>query len=245
VKTILATLALAFALLGLAPAAQAGLILQPAAASTDMGTFSFFSPPDNTRNQSGLSAGYTSLVTDFDTYIASNPTHNSLDVFNDWRSNIGIVTGSFDFDLGGTFTIQSFALWNIGSGQFSLANVRGFELLADDNAAFSSPTSLGSFDANPNTGPDTAVLPGVFPFAPTSAAFVRMVITSNNGAIVTEIGEAAFEVQSSPAAVPEPASMGLLAAGGLGLLGYGWRRRARAVRRSSSKHCSLNQGDLP
>jgi hypothetical protein len=230
VKTTLTALALAFALLGLAPAAQAGLILQPASASTNMGTFPNFSP-DNVRDQSGLSPpGYTSLVTDFDSYIASNPTHNSFSGLHAWFSATGTTTGNFDFALGappgGTFTIQSFALWNRGGD--SLLNVRGFELLADDNAAFSSPVSLGSFNANPNTGPGGAVLPEVFTFAPTSAAFVRMRITSNNGGGNTGFGEAAFEVQASPAAVPEPASLTLLAAGGLGLLGNAYRRRRPA-----------------
>src|SRR5262245_27194038 len=78
VKTTLTPLALAVALLaGPAPAARAGFVLQPAGASTNMGSIVGTSSPDNTRNQSGLSAGYTSLVTDFDSYIASNPTHNN------------------------------------------------------------------------------------------------------------------------------------------------------------------------
>ena len=122
-KATLTLLALAVTLLGgLAPTAHAGLILQPAAASTNMGTFPG-SSPDNTRNQSGLSTGYTSLVTDFDTYIASNPTHNSNLFANVWVSAIGTLTGNFDFDLGGTFTIQSFALWNFGNNFNN--NVRG------------------------------------------------------------------------------------------------------------------------
>jgi len=55
--------------------ARAGVILQAASASTDMGTLA--GSPDNVRNQSGLSAGYTSGVTDFDAYLAGNPTHDS------------------------------------------------------------------------------------------------------------------------------------------------------------------------
>src|SRR5262245_17023920 len=61
--------------LALTPAqARAGVILQPASASTDMGTV--FGSPDNVRNQSGLNSGYTSGATDFDSYVAGNPTHD-------------------------------------------------------------------------------------------------------------------------------------------------------------------------
>jgi hypothetical protein len=91
---------------------------------------------------------------------------------------------------------------------------------------FSSPTLLGTFDAHPDTGPGFAVLPEVFTFSPTSAAFVRMRITSNNSfQFWTRFGEAAFEVQA--AQVPEPSSLTLLAFGIAGLAGYGWRRRTR------------------
>ena len=228
-KTILRLLALAVVLLGgLASAARAGVILQPASASTNMGSAGGGISPSNTRNQSGLSAGYTSQVTDFDAYIAGNPTHD-ITIGNGstvWASATGTTTGNFDFALGGTFTVESFALWNAG-GNVGF-NVRGFELLASGDASFTNPTSLGSFNANPNTGIPSAVLPEVFTFSATSAAFVRLRITSNNGDAFTGFGEAAFEVQTSPTAVPEPASLALLAAGGLGLLGYARRRRARA-----------------
>jgi hypothetical protein len=39
----------------------------------------------------------------------------------------------------------------------------------------------------------------------------------------------AFEILGTPTAAPEPASLTLLTAGALGLVGYGWRRRRRAM----------------
>lgn len=222
-------LASAALLASLAPAARAGFILQPAAASASIGTTN--GSPDNTRNQSGLSAGYTSLVTDFDAYIASAPTHNSFLDVNLWLASA--ESGNLDFDLGGTFTIESFALWNRGSSHS--VNVRDFELLADDNAAFSSPTSLGAFVANSNTGPFFAVLPEVFTFAPSSASFVRMRIVSTSFSaigIVPLVGEVAFEAQPAvTAAAPEPATLTMFGLFAPALL-FGLRRRASRGRLS-------------
>jgi hypothetical protein len=225
-KTTLIPLVLAVFLLALVPAAQAGIILQPASASTDMGNFNGTSVPNNVIIQSGLSTGYTSLVTDFDSYIASKPTHNSNSDANIWRSAFQTTKGNFDFSLGGTHTIASFALWNAGGN--NIWNVAGFELLASADSSFSSPTSLGSFTANANTGTADAVLPEVFTFTPTSAAFVRMHITSNWGDVYgTWFGEAAFEEQPATATVPEPGSVALVGLGALSLVGYGYRRRQR------------------
>jgi hypothetical protein len=208
----------AAALLVLTPAVQADPILRPVAASTDMTSVT---SPDNTRDGSGLSADYASLVDDFDIYIASNPTHDSS-FDNSWQSAGGDDTGNFDFELGGSYVIESFALWNRGGNLPE--NLFEFTLLADDNAAFSSPVFLGSFTANDNTGDSSNVLPEVFTFFPTEASFVRLVIASNSGDVAfTSFGEAAFEVQQ---AVPEPPLLALLAAGAVALI---------AVRRKYSR----------
>jgi hypothetical protein len=147
----------------------------------------------NVGNQSGLSSTYVDKATIFDTYIASTPTHSNAVDGNFWTSQSGTTTGNVDFDLGGTFFLQSFALWNYGDNND--INITGITLLADDDASFSSPTVLGSFTPNPNMGPSVSVDPEVFSFTITSASHVRMQITSNNGdPAITAFGEAAFEL---------------------------------------------------
>ena len=49
--------------------AQAAFVLQPTTYTTNMGGASYFK---HVIDQSGLSTGYTRLVTDFDTYIAGS-----------------------------------------------------------------------------------------------------------------------------------------------------------------------------
>jgi len=162
-------------------------VFQAESVSTDMGTS--FNVLANVSNQSGLSAGYQSGDTDFDTYIASTPTHDS--VSGGWASS-GTTSGNVDFDLGGTFIIRSIAFWNVGGD--ASENITGMTLLADDDAGFSNPVTLGSFTPDTNTGSIFSVVAEVFAFAPISASHVRMQITSNNGNANTAFGEAAFEI---------------------------------------------------
>lgn len=204
--------------------AQADLILQPASASTNMGTLS--GSPNGARDQSGLSVTYTSLLTDFDAYLAGNPTHNSGNDDNCWVGNT--ATGNFDFDLGGSRVLLSFALWNYNAG--GADDLVGFNLLADDNAAFSSPVTLGSFVADANFfGSSIAIPAQVFTFTATSASFVRLQITSNVNSPFTAFGEGAFEVQ----AIPEASSLATVGLVLVGNVAWFWRlarvrnRRAR------------------
>ena len=200
------------------PGAHAAPILQPAAATTGMGWTTTYEPV-HAVDQSGLSVNYVSGVTDFDSYVASATTFTGASSNNMWFSAAGNITGTFDFDLGGSFDIQSFALW--ADPQSAGQGVMGFNLLADDNASFSSATLLGSYSAVDGLG-DPGNLAQVFGFTPTTASYVRMEILSNNGsATYTGISEAAFEL----VAVPLPAAVWLFGSGLLALIGIGRQRR--------------------
>jgi hypothetical protein len=176
--------------------AVAGVILQPNSATSSQ---TQFGAADNARNQSGLSIGYTSLVTDFNTYIGSNPLHNSQDQPNRWTSTS--LPASLDFYLGGSFTIDAIAFWNQGAG---IGSTLAFTLIAADNAAFGGATTLGNF--NPvAVGSVTAVAAQVFTFAPTQAQFVRFTATQSNGFDGATVGEVAFDIASATSA-PEPSA---------------------------------------
>jgi hypothetical protein len=230
-KTATATLGGFLLCMFAAVGAQAGTILQPFGAATTMGNYPTYEP-FRAINQSGLSAGYSSGVTDFDTYVATTSTVGGANGLNAWFASSGNVVGNFDFDLGGSHLIESFALWS-DPQPISNQGIRQFNLFADDNSGFSSPELLGSFtaaDANcvgcTPAQADAFNLAQVFGFTPTAASYVRLQILSNYGNTdTTGISEAAFEV----APVPLPAAAWLLLSGLGGIGALARRRKSRTV----------------
>ena len=203
-------------------AANAGVILSPINVyNNTIGVFGG-SSTDNMLNQSGLSAGFTSGVTDFGAYIAGNPTHTrGNELANGWVGpGGGPFTGILDFDLGATYQISNFALWNVAAG--SSANVARFTLLLSSTADFSGGvTNLGSF-TNPELAASNPYPATVFG-ASGSGQFLRLQIDSHYGnGNVVEIGEVALDASNQ---VPIPATLALF---GLGLAGIGWSRRRHA-----------------
>ncbi len=178
--------------------ACAGVILQPAAASTNMGAYF---PTVQAHDKSGLSANYTSLVDDFDTYLAGNPTAQT-GASRIWGSAEGVRSGTLTFDLGAAYTLTSMALWNLADDPSA---IREFELLIDDNLAFSSPTNVGSFTASNSLGTSPFAEAQVFTFSATQGSFVRLEIQNTWSAtsFFAGVNEVAFEV------VPEPSALAL------------------------------------
>jgi hypothetical protein len=195
----------------------AGTMLQPASVSTGMGFFQPGFEPVNAINQTGLSAGYTSGVTDFTSFAATTNTVLGNGAGRAWFSTAGVTTGNFDFDLGGLNLISAFVLWN--EPNVIHQGVNDFQLLADITPAFSSPVLLGTFNAVDGLG-NANNFGQTFIFAPTPAVYVRMVILSNHGSTTTTgFTEAAF----GTGVIPAPPTLAL---GALGLLGLK-RRRGR------------------
>ena len=103
---------IAFSFLGLP--ANADLVYSPTAViGNTMGSFSAAGlVPENLINQTGLDSGFTSGVTDFDTYINTGPLHDTFVSGKYWASDFAALPGDMDFDLGESLAISRMVLWN-------------------------------------------------------------------------------------------------------------------------------------
>lgn len=205
------------ALLGTGAQAAPGTIISAVAATVDTNGPGFGSIA-NTYNQAGLTSGYTSGVTNFDTYIAGDPQHTDIFACCEFFGNSGTNSLRVTYDLGSVTKIDRLALWNEESSGIGLLNL----LASTDGVTF---TSLLS-GLTPTDNPVGSYLADVFSFAAISTRYVRFEASgcpqSNPGTFAAcAIGEVAFRA----GAVPEPSSWMMLIAG-FGLTGAAMRRRA-------------------
>jgi hypothetical protein len=215
--------------LGVTPlTASAGFVLSPGSVIANTMGEAPGASVNQLLNQSGLSVGYTSGVTDFATYIASGPTHTRAVQADQWFSSIGTFPpGHIDFDLGNEYMVRDLAFWN-GAGT-TTANVQNFRVFTSNVPDFSVSTLVGSF-TNPQQRSSNTYPVTVFHLTNTDARYVRLDLDTYYGnPNVVGIGEVAFDATSATAAAPEPASLTLLGIGSIGLLGYGWRRRKQSA----------------
>lgn len=116
-KVLLPALGAAAMLCLAAPAAQAGVIIQPKAVTVNIGGELLNFSAGNMINQSGLSKTYVSGVTDFDSYVASNPIHSAA--AGEWLSTGPLTFARVTFDLGEVTEFNGFAIWNEDSSSIS------------------------------------------------------------------------------------------------------------------------------
>lgn len=220
-KSTLAWLLATLALIAVQNPAEAGIIRSPTAAVAASG--SLFGSPNDTINQSGLSSGFTSGVTDFDTYDPTNVSHAG-GFSGVWISGNGFLTPPqfMTYDLGSSFAIERVAFWQQGG---TGSQINAFEIFADDDG---SPvddlgTSIGAF--NPTMG---TTFGQVFNITDVSTQFLHMRITSGQHGTSTRpaIGEFAVDQTVASTPVPEPSTYALFLTG-LAAVGIMNRRRKR------------------
>lgn len=172
----------------------------------------------DTLNQNGLLTNFVSGVTNFDTYIATNPLHSLVFFGNEWFSNQDATTAMVTYDLGSTRRIDRLALWNEESSGIGLLNL----FYSTDNITFTSLVSniIPTDHAVVNYAADVISFGGAV-----DARYVRFDMSNcpqpNGGSFAAcAIGEVAFSVNS----IPEPSSMVMLGLGLAALVGARFRR---------------------
>jgi len=170
-------------------------------------------------DQSGLSSGFTSGITDFNSYLAGNPTHTTIYFGYEWFPSFSFdgsqLPGVFVFDLGSVYSIDAMAIWNEESGgvkdiMLSIPSgpVLGLYTVASDAAYL----SVGSYPAQ------------VLTFGPIATQFIELTMYDYYGTYYPSpsIGELAFRLT----AIPEPSTYAAVL--GLGsLLGVGFLKRTK------------------
>lgn len=196
-------------LLALAAASQAAVI-RSATSATASSTFGPCCDIDNTRDGSGLSPGFTSGVTDFDTYMAGNPLHTLAFNNNEWFSTSITRSATVTYDMGAVYSIDKMAFWNEDSNGVTSMDVFGSE----DGVTFVQLLN----DAVPTDHAIVDYPADIYSWGAQNLRHFRFELTCGWCAI----GEVAFRT-SDANQVPVPGTLALL--GAAGIAGFGARRR--------------------
>ena len=188
---------------------------------------------NNLVNGSGMVDGSASAHYDFDaTHIGTFYAYG--DTF--WVSANGAPTGAIFFNLGepdggGVWTVDKVAFWNIAG---TSAGVEDFQLgySTSSSASWSAYTDLGLTPSTLSQSDSEQTSAQIFEFAPVSARYFALNITSNHGdGPNTTLGEIAFnayEAGGGGGEIPEPTTFAIWGTlGGLGLIAAARRRRRK------------------
>lgn len=205
--------------------AQAGVVVSAQSAQVISGAPGV-GAISSTYDQYGLINDYESGVTDFDTYIASNPLHvwdfSVVDAgttyYYEWFSNFGTTTATISYDLGEVRFTQGLALWNEDGNGIGKLNILG----SLDGVTW---TTLASNISPTNHAEGVDYGADVFDWDATATRFIKLEASqcpSSSTWVGCSVGEVAFNVTS----VPEASSVAM-AGLGLAVVGAVAARRRR------------------
>ena len=205
---------------GLSAPVFAQAIIAPTSAVINSGGPGFGSLTE-TFNQAGLLNGYTPGVTNFNSYLATNPLHSLVFSGFEWFSNQNSTTAEVTYSFGSAVRINKLALWNEESSGIGTLGL-SYSL---DGVNF---TGIGSF--NPTNNPiGSNYGADIYTFGVINAQYVRFTMTDcpqeEAGRFpACAIGEVAF--RQVGAMVPEPGTWAMLILG-MGFVGGAMRARPR------------------
>lgn len=206
-------------------AAQAGVVVSAKSAQIINGAPGV-GDITSTYDQYGLLTDYVDGVTDFDTYIASNPQHvwdfSFVDAgttyYYEWFSNFGTTTATVSYDLGEVYELHGMALWNEDGNGIGNLTIEG----SIDGVNW---TTLGSGLTPTNNAAGVDYIADVFSWGTTSLRYVKL-NASQCPASSTWVGCSIAEVAFNATPVPEASSIAM-AGLGLAVVGAVATRRRR------------------
>lgn len=201
--------------------AAAGVIISPKSVTVLSGGTASGYDVSNIINQSGLSKTYKSGVTDFDTYVASNPVH----AFNsgEWLSDGPTTSATLLFDFGEIIEFTGFAIFNEDA-----TSMRQLNLAIGNRIDFQSGFAGTLYDNNQPFGVDYGAT--VKNHQTVKGRYLRVQLLGCNAAAAQHngcgIGEMFFNstTPAPVAGVPEPATWAMMIMGFMGT-GAAIRRR--------------------
>ena len=157
----------------------------------------------NMIDHSGLVADFTSGVTELSTYLESADINHATDPHVMFVSPVGTTSGYIDFDLGGSYELTTFLLWNDKDTQ----GINTFQLFIDDDESFTNPKELGPPEGfYASYGYDGSEIPmQQFQLNKLKGRYVRLyvwgIFPTNTLASLAQVAEIAFD--AAPASVDD------------------------------------------
>ena len=189
-------------------------------------------------------------------------TYGTVNVFNGGAFKPGnspgaVTTGSATWNSGGQYLVEINDATGTAGTNWNLWNINGSLALdagTTPNSKFTLVLESGTIEApgltadfNNSTAYQWLIAQtsgGISGFDPGEFSVDTTAFANNLGGGHFYVSQTGNAVDSNFAPVPEPSTLALIAAGAIGLLGYGWRRR-RAAKRTAEPMASDRPQDGP